>query len=272
MRGATHSHQAEPLVATLERISAIEIGKLDLSARPTVPEEPGWFLVSDLAADGDILRGVFERVERGYAMGDRTLAGTALLRSVLWRTLTPAVAALLTERRLPDLSAANVALRFGESGFAEGLAFNGARLVVLPGDLGGSKSVVSASEEAFLVRLRAAVAEDFLENLIPALRALRVRRSRRALWSVGVDVCAEAFMFVGQGLGREDEACAFGRKLLGVSPLAGSVNYFTFEYDGGSMLSRVRNTCCLHYTLGNGACFTCPRTSDEERLRRLRKG
>lgn len=77
-------------------------------------------------------------------------------------------------------------------------------------------------------------------------------------------------MFVGQRLGREVEALGFAEKLLaGPSPLSGPTNFFVLEQDGRPKTTRVRNTCCLYYKAGNGACFTCPRTTNEERIERL---
>lgn len=259
-----------PLAETLERVAALESG-IDLSARPGFPDEPGWTTVAGLAEDRSLLEASLSRIECECGLENRAYAGTALLRSCLWRTLTPAVAALLTERRLPDLRAENVALRFGESGFAEDLAFAGARFVALPGDLdaGHPDAIIRPSENAMLLWLRETLAESYLEALIPALRSLRMRRGTRTLWSVAADVCAEAFIFVGQGLGRAEEACALAERTLAAPPLSGPINCYIFEYDGGSMLTRVRNACCLYYKLGKGACFTCPRTSDEERSRRM---
>jgi hypothetical protein len=90
------------------------------------------------------------------------------------------------------------------------------------------------------------------------------------MWGTAVDVICEAFMYVGGGLGRQQEALGYAESMLsGNSPLSGPTNYVTLEYDGGAKTTRVRNACCLYYKLGDGACFTCPRTSDEERIERL---
>jgi hypothetical protein len=261
-----------PLAATLERVSAPKDGKFPLSARVGVPDESGWTLAADLAGGGNLLAEAISRLGREYGTDNVAYVGTSLLRGCLWRILTPAVAAFLTERRLPDLRAANVALRFDESGFATGLAFVGARFAALPDDpdAGHPDAMVLPSEDALLGELRVAIVEGQLSALIPALRGLRVRRGTRTLWRVAVDVCAEAFMSVGQDLGRESEAlgCA-GRLLGGPPPLCGPTNYFALEHGGESMITRVRNSCCLYYRVGDGPCFTCPRVSNEERLRRL---
>ena len=59
------------------------------------------------------------------------------------------------------------------------------------------------------------------------------------------------------------------RMLGGASRISAPVNYRVLEYPGGSEATRVRNTCCLYYKTGNGVCFTCPRKTDEERVRQL---
>jgi hypothetical protein len=263
-----------PFVATLERVAALETEGIRLSACLGVPDEPGWVTVADLATDRVLLAGIVGRIGRGYGTDDRAFAGTTLLRDCLWRVLAAAVAALLSERRLPDLHARNVGLRFGEDGLVADLAFARRRFFALPDDpeAGHPDAVVVPSDGALLAEIRAALSETYLPALIPALRGLRVRRGTRVLQCAAADVCAEAFMFVGRGLGREAEGCALAERLLaGPSPLSSPTNYYVLRYPGGSEMTRVRNTCCLYYKVGSGTCFTCPRTSNEERLLRLEK-
>lgn len=261
-----------PLSGTLHRVSGAGEGRIDLSAHLGVPDGPGWVPAANIAGNYELLEEMMSRIERGCGLENRAYAGTSLLRIYLWRILTPAVAAFLTERRLPDLRVENVMIRFGESGYAEDVIFVGPRFAALPDDpeAGHSDAVVLPSEDEILARMRAALSETHLPALIPALRELRVRRGTRVLWRAAADVCAEAFLFVGRDLGREAEAREFAGKLLdNPSPLSGPANFIVLEHAGGSEASRVRNTCCLYYKIGNGACFTCPRTTDEERLRRL---
>ena len=262
---------AGPLAATLGRFPVSGDVGLDLSARTGRPDEPGWITAADLIGDRSLLEELLSRIERGCGPGERAYAGTSLLRSYLWRILTPAVAVFLLERRLPDLRAENVALRFGETGFAEGLTFSAPRFLALPGDPEAEHpdAEVLPSEKDLLVHMRDALAQTHLPALIPALRDLRVRRGGRTLWRAGADVCAEAFMFVGEELGLQEEACAHAETVLsGDSPLSAPTNFFVLEQDGRPKTTRVRNTCCLYYRVGDGACFTCPRTTNEERIAR----
>ena len=263
---------ASPLAATFGRLPAPGDGGLDLSAYAGRTDGPGWITAADLIGDCDLLEELLSRVERGCGAGERAYAGTSLLRSYLWRILTSAVAIFLLERRLPDLQAESVALRFGETGFAERLALLVPRFSALPDDpeAGHPDAEVLPSEEDLLAQMREALAQTHLSVLVPALRDLRVRRGTRALWRVGADVCAEAFMFVGETLGRQEEALGFAEKLLaGPSPLSGPTNFFVLELDGRPKTTRVRNACCLYYWVGDGACFTCPRTTNEGRIERL---
>ncbi len=258
-----------PLAATLGRLSAAggEGLKVSLSARSGVPDEPGWILAADLFAAPDLLGELMVRVGRGYGTDDRPVVGTMLLRSYLWRILAPAVAAFLAERRLPDLHAGNVAFRYDERGALD-LAFAGSRLDALPDDpaAGHPDVVVVPTEDAMLARMRDALAGSHLSALIPALRDLRVRRGKRALWLVAVDVISESFLLVGRDLGREPESRAFAERLLGGPlPLSGPTNYFIPKNGGAPETTRTRNVCCLYYKLGNGACATCPRLADEHR-------
>lgn len=268
-RGATPG----PLATTLARLAlATGEGGLDLSARLGWPEGSDWTTAAGLSADPNLLGTLIERIERGCGIEDRAYAGTSLLRSYLWRILTTSVATFLTERRLPDLRAENVALHFGDGGFAEGLAFVSPRFFALPEDpeAGHPLAAVLLSEKEFLYHVREALAATHLPALIPALRSLRVRRGKRSLWDASADVCAEAFLFVGQSLGREEEALSFAQELLsGPPPLSGPTSFFVLEQDGEKRTSRVRSTCCLYYKLGNGPCLTCPRLTDEERRARL---
>src|SRR3712207_1435072 len=92
-------------------------------------------------------------------------------------------AAFLTERRLPDLDAANVGLRFGEEGFTEGLAFAGPRFYCLPEDpeAGHPDAVVLCSTDRLIDSARVALSETHVAALVPALRGRGVRRGTRAL-------------------------------------------------------------------------------------------
>jgi hypothetical protein len=272
MRSVERRRGAAPIARTLDRVSSAGDGGLDLSSRARVPDEPGWVRVDELAADGDLLEDIMDRIGQAYGEGGRPFTGTSLLRGYLWRMLTPAAAAFLLERRLPDLLAESVALRFDGNGSVQNVAFVGEGFAVLPQDPDAAHptATVLSSEKEVLHTLRDALAQTHLAVLAPALRDLGVRRGSRAFRRVFADSCGEAFMFVGRYLGREAEGIGLAEEFLaGPSPLSAPLNYRVLEYPGGSEATRVRNACCLYYKTGNGVCFTCPRKTDEERVRDL---
>lgn len=272
MRPVEEQRGVAPIARTLDRVSTAGDGGMDLSSRVRVPDEPGWVRVDELAADRSLLADIMDRIGRGYGEDGRPFTGTSLLRGYLWRMLTPAVAALLLERRMPDLRAGSVALRFGGGGFVEDVAFTGERFAVLPQDPDASHpaATVLPSERELLYALRDTLAETHLAVLTPALRDSGVRRGSRALRQVFADSCVQAFVFVARYLGREAEGVELaGAFLAGPSPLSVPLNYRVLEYPGGSEATCVRNACCLYYKTGNGTCFTCPRKTDEERVRDL---
>ncbi|MEW6635974.1 MAG: IucA/IucC family C-terminal-domain containing protein [Actinomycetota bacterium] len=263
-----------PLAATLGRLAARSgAGGLDLSARPDTTGGDGWVTPSDLASNAGLMEELLLRLGAGEEAGYRAYAGTSLFRYCLWRVLVPAVAAFLTERRVPDLRPESVALRFGEKGYPEDLAFLSPGFAALPDDPDAGHPDVRTvcSEEKMLAFVGDRLAEGHARALIPALRGLRVRRGARALWGAAVDVVAEAFMYVGRELGCQEEALGFAEQMLsGGSPLSGPANYYLLEHGGEAEMTRVRNTCCLYYKVADGPCFTCPRITHEERLRRMR--
>jgi hypothetical protein len=265
---------ASPLAATLDRVSSSEVGE-SFSSRLGVPEEPGWTPATDLALDDELLGELLRRTGRGYATGDRMVEGSFFLKSYLWRVLGSAVAAFLLDRRVPDLGAQNLALRFDERGYAAGVAYAGGRFAALPTDRDAANHPDAhlLSEHEILGWLRDGLTATHLPGLYAALRRSRARRGTRALWGAAVDAVAETFVFAGRGLGCEAEASACARRLLsGPPPLCGPTNYYVLEHEGGREATRVRNTCCLYHRVAEKACFTCPRVTDEERRQRLAAG
>ena len=263
-----------PLASTLERLASAGSteGGMGLSARLGVSDEPGWVSVSDLVTDLGLLDDIMRRMGQTYGLENRAFAGTFVLRDLLWTVLAPAVGVFLSERRLPDLDAENVAVRVGEDGFCRDVAFLGSRFLALPEDpeAGHPDAVVVPVEDVLDIGVRIPVSETYLQDLIPALRGLRVRRGTRLLGRAAADVCVEAFIYVGRGLGREEEGLELATRLLaGPPPLSAQLDYRVIEFSGGSETAPIRNACCLYYKTGAGTCFTCPRKTDEERARQL---
>ncbi|GJF28066.1 hypothetical protein KNE206_07660 [Kitasatospora sp. NE20-6] len=109
----------------------------------------------------------------------------------------------------------------------------------------------------------------------PVLGAFQpyVRRGPHALWGMVTDDLVSALWYLGRALGEEDRAVAAAAELLpgGTPPFAGAAAFRTLPGTAGrAHRTRTRQGCCLYYAISPAeACVTCPRTADEERVRRL---
>ncbi|MCU7821853.1 (2Fe-2S)-binding protein [Kitasatospora sp. DSM 101779] len=109
----------------------------------------------------------------------------------------------------------------------------------------------------------------------PVLGAFQpyVRRGPHALWGMVTDDLVSALWYLGRVLGEEDRAVAAASVLLpgGTPPLSGAAAFRRLRgTEGRRHWTRTRQGCCLYYAVRpDEACTTCPRTPDEERIRRL---
>ncbi|WP_308222342.1 (2Fe-2S)-binding protein [Kitasatospora sp. A2-31] len=126
-------------------------------------------------------------------------------------------------------------------------------------------------DDELRAELRAAVVAH-VEPLLTAF-AGPTRRGTRALWGMVTDDLASAVWYLGRMLGEEAAAVAAAAAVLpgGTRPLPGAADFRVLRgTDGREHHTRTRLGCCLYYAIRpDSACLTCPRTSDEERLRRF---
>lgn len=267
MNSRNDKTEGTSLAATLERVSgAGSWGDIRLFGHAGSPAGPGWSTAAELYSDAPLLDDLLRRLGREHGTDVPQVTGSLFLKGYLWRVLAPVVAAFLLERRVPDLGPGSVALRFDGRGFPADLAVDGT-FAALPDDpdAGHPGALVLASEEDLSRYLGERFAGSHLPGLLAALRP-RTRRGSGTLREMAVDAVADAFLIVGQGLGREGEAVGLAESVLaGPSALCGTTNYFVVERDGRRETSRVRNACCLYYRLGQDACRTCPCAARAER-------
>lgn len=271
----THAVTARPtaaLAGTLGRCAEIAIEHQAVALRLGRPAEPGWLTRAEVLQPG-VLEDLLARVGRGARSAKRSVQGTWLLEAYAGALVVPAVLGALTEGRVPDVDPGNVAVRFDDEGGATGVAFRRPLGAVLAGD------VAAGDPLADVVPDRAALWGWFRRRLVghlePVVEALRpvTRRGARALWASVEDTCSGYLDWLGESLGRGPEAREQAGLLLGVEPpLRGSALFTEIAWSGGVEIIRERNGCCLSYVRegrGGRACFTCPRTTMQERLERL---
>ncbi|MER7703259.1 (2Fe-2S)-binding protein [Kitasatospora sp. NPDC097605] len=244
-----------------------------LAADETAPDRAdGWYSADELASDPDALAqalaGEAARiapVAAAHGTAPRPhVAASRLLHHYLWSLCALIAGPWWLTRRVPSIDGANLWLHAPTGD----LALRPGAYVTLPG------------EDELRAELRAAVVAH-AEPLLAAF-ATPTRRGTRALWGMVTDDLASAIWYLGKrldacapgpGSAQEDAAVAAATAVLPgrTDPLPGAADFRPLRgEDGRTHHTRTRLGCCLYYAIEpDRACITCPRTGDEERLRRL---
>ncbi|MEU6484813.1 (2Fe-2S)-binding protein [Streptomyces sp. NPDC046887] len=270
--------QASPVADAYARLAEVFPGLTvrELAHGEEPPRESGWVGAWELAAGGaavdEFLAWDDAQVLRDYGQQARpdVVASFGLHRYV-WPACLLVTVPWFLHRRVPRVPVEDVA-------FQRALGRMTVRVrefACLPDDpaavLPGARVV--PDEEALRAEVRSAVADHVgpvLEGFAP-----RMRRGRRALWGMATDEIVEGLWYVGHLLGEERRAMEALALLLpgaaATKPYVGSAGFRELSGPSGETLpTRDRASCCFFYTLRpEDTCVTCPRTCDEERIRRL---
>jgi hypothetical protein len=277
----TNSDPSAPLAATLARVAALDPHSL---AAGLGDPEPGWFLAAALcdAASGRLAEGLAHATRR-HPNAERRAAGAFFVGHYAWYLAGAAIGSYLAERRIPDLSPANVALRYStytwhagdQSGQAESMEVRFVRghFAALADDPAAAHpdAVLLPSAPALRDWLREAL-EQHMDPLIDAVH-VSTRLGKRAQWNLVADSCARLFQHAGQHLGEAPRGCAEGLAFIQspASPMRAShTRYLMLECNGHSDTFVERGGCCLYYRVEPGHnCSTCPLRPAEERKQML---
>jgi len=241
------------------------------------PADDGWHAANSVfAADGEQFAALKQAVQQRLRTRAANIVASSLLQSYQWPLVASAVACYLLDRRVPDLSAAAVHLRYNDEGEAEAIAFAGGSFLALPDDpaAGHPDAVVVADRQTLRSALRLAI-EAHLGQTIEQL-CTRLGSKPRGLWLNVADSCAGTLTWLMQEQDRaigaaqiEAEVDAFVRapgsplntRRLGLLEL-------TFHEHKQVFLDRA--SCCYWYkTEGGEYCTTCPHRTPEDRNERL---
>jgi hypothetical protein len=253
---------------TLERLAGRGIPYLELALGDAPPAASGWLAPAELLEPA-LLDRLLARVAAEAGCDDPRLVGTSLLEGYVHALSAPALGAYLTERRIPDVGPRATAVRLGDGSQLAGVAYLAPRVGVLEAVDGESADAALpfATEAELLAWFR----RRLVRHVAPLVAELapRSRRGRRALWASVEDTLSGILVWLGEALGCAEWAFGQAGLLLGAeAPLDGGFRPRRLEHPGGVRRFRERNGCCQYFRTG-AACFTCPRTSDEERVRRL---
>ncbi len=273
----TDSDPSAPLAATLARVAALDPHTF---AADLGDPAPGWFPATALcASDSAWLAEGLAHATRLYPAAERRVAGAFFVGHYAWYLAGAAICTYLAERRVPDLTLDNVALRYGtytwqagdQSGEAEtiNVRFVHGHFAALADDPAAAHSdaLVLPSTHALRDWLREAL-EQHMAPLIDAIYA-STRLGKRAQWNLVADSCARLFQHAGQHVGDQSRGCAEGLAFIQspTSPMCAShTRYLTLECNGHRDTFVERGGCCLYYRVEPGHnCSTCPLRPAEER-------
>jgi ferric iron reductase protein FhuF len=257
---------------TLGRCAALGIEDLATRFGVGAPDGQGW-ISRDVLLDAALRLPHMELFGRVAQSRRADVRGVWLLEAYAGALAAPAILAALTESRMPDVAADAVRVRLAGDGEPADVRFRRPAMAVLPGDpAAGHDGVV-------LVRDRAALWAWFrgrlTAHLAPVVDAFSpvVHRSRRALWLCVCDSVGGYLEWLGDGIGRGEAARSDAALVLGVdAPLLGTRRPEEVRWSGGTRVVSVRSGCCLSYRREGRAgcgCFSCPRTTPEERVARM---
>lgn len=240
--------------------------------------EPGWMRCVDVIGDTEFTRRWQADVGGSLGSEHEVVPPITSATYVLsWYAAIPAfvgAASFRLDRRVPRLAPEALGFhRHQQEHWPDGIALLDGRFWCLPDDPAAEDpaATVVADEQALAAVLRSqlrAHADAFLAGYDPG-----VRLPRRALLGVFFDALDGAIWAAGKQTGREGAGvCDAAMVLPGGTPEFGDASalYRLIDARGREHVSRRRVACCCYYRLSGAeaACFTCPRTTDEERVLR----
>jgi ferric iron reductase protein FhuF len=270
------------LASTLARLDALDENFI----AGTGPMEAGWFRASDLTdATLPLLAACLERQAHQHPTMEARTKASYFVGEYVWYVAAAAIAAFLIDRRVPDVSPDNMALRFQrytwhegeESGEAERIEvrFLTTRCTVLPHDpLEADSSAALCSDTPTLREHLRTALEAHFAPLIERVYA-ETKLSRHAQWMLAADSCAALFLHLAQQLKAEPHGIEHGLAFVRApgSPMNNrKTGYFTLEWNGHCDTFRARGGCCRYYTVsesGEDYCTTCVLRKPEDRDARM---
>jgi ferric iron reductase protein FhuF len=253
------------LTDTLGRIARLGDG-YDLQASP---QPDGWLRADRLIRGGEDFERVLARLsadtsdpKAGRAIGSRFVL---LYLRFLW----PVVAAFALERRVPDVSAANLLVRLDEAGWPAAFALAEPRFAVLESDPAAIQASFVAADEAELLGWLHEHAID--ANAAPLIEVIRARllTSGTALWGNVAAAFAHPLLWHVQHVAPEATAVVRDAEAL-LSLREGprldeQVRLLRVVQDDEEWTVHARRTCCLRWCLpGESRCADCPLVREPE--------
>lgn len=235
---------------------------------PATDSQEGWFSAAELAAEGQRMDFLFQRLLSHYKVTKRRSPAMCWFGHYAYTIELITFACFLIEGRVPDLSSRQVWIRLGESTEIQNLAWTGRRFTALSDDPDASHPdcLILLTREA----LRESMREQLLAHLTPLVNSISAYSSlgKPGLWEIAAEYTAFAFVALGELLGdesigvQESQAFSATRSRLSVRR-----SFIPIEHIGTTRYLLDRVSCCLYYQVEGGVyCHSCPHRPAEERV------
>jgi len=246
------------LAATIARVD--ELTHFDVHLGP--PASGEWVGSDQLLVSAtDRLPDLVARARDWWDTEDLRIAASLLVYTYAQRLAVVALAAFALERRVPDVSAGNVAIELPADRPIGGIALREPRFACLGDEAQAAEGVFNlADDEQLLAWLQERLLGAHLERFVQALRR-EVPVSPTILWGNVAACCAGAFVRVLQFRGSppatfEQDARACFDTLI--TPLDRRAGYARLQHEDREWLMFRRGTCCLSYRrAGSPYCADC---------------
>lgn len=271
-----HSAEQHPLAHSFQRAQTLsEYLKVSYGA----PPDEGWVAADSVfAAHTEHFDTLVHAVQQRLRTRSANIIAGSLLQGYQWQLVASAIACYLLDRRVPDLDAASIRLRYNEAGEAEAITFTSGHFVALPDDPAADHpdALVVASVQALSAALRSGI-ESHLGQTIDQLCA-RLDCKPRGLWLNVADGCAGTLTWLMQ---QHDPAAGVALIEAEVDALVrapGSplnttqLGLIELTYQDRTQVFLDRASCCYWYKTEGGAyCSTCPHRTPDDRNAQLLK-
>lgn len=247
------------LADTLARIARLGEG-YELRLQPTAED---WLPADELVHGGPGFERIIERLTlHATDPTTRRAIGSQLVLLYL-RFIWPVVAAFALERRVPDMDARNLLVRFDEDGWPSAFGMAEPRFAALDNDPAAEHASFVASDEADLLRWLHERSID--GNAAPLIETTRrqVHTSGTALWGNVAAAFAHPLLWHVQHVAAESAAVVRDvEALLGrreAPRLGDQVRLLRVVEGEEEWVVHARRTCCLRWSLpGEQRCDDCP--------------
>jgi ferric iron reductase protein FhuF len=263
---------SSPIADTLRRVGRFGT-EYELVVSPVGDD---WVPAAELIGGGPVFEDAIGISSSAVLPSARRAIGSQLVVAYL-RFAWPAVTAYALERRVPDVSAANLLVRLGPDGQPVGFGLAAARFAALAGDpAAGSADFVAATDGALLAWLSERAIDANAADLIETVRN-RLHTSGTALWGNVAAAFVHPLLWHVQVAAtdadravRDAEAILDGRG-EGGGELARHVRLLRVVHAEREWTVPARRTCCLSWSVPGGSrCNDCPLLREPEAAEFLR--